>query len=110
MHLFSDTPPGSSQELGKALCGRYGARAARWMRTEYVGGRVNGTVVQPRRVEVFALAGVVVATVGYAWEASPAAGEEDGRIVTALGSKGVHSTLAAVMAARDPANEFSPTP
>ena len=59
------------------------------MRTEEVGGRVEGAVGQ-RRVEVFALAGVMVATVGYAWE-------ENGRIVTALASRGIDSALAAVV-------------
>ena len=107
MRFFSDTPPARSQELGKALCCRHGARAARWMRTEDVGGKVEGAVVQRRRVEVFAIAGVMAATVGYAWEEPPAAGEEDGRIVTALGSKGINSALAAVVAARNPANELT---
>jgi hypothetical protein len=79
------------------------------MRTENVGGRVKGAVVLPRRVEVFALAGVMVATVGYAWEEPPATGEKNGRIVTALATKGIDSALAAVVATRNLANELSPT-
>ena len=106
---FSNIPPARSQELGKAFCRRHGARAARWMRTEDVGGRVKGVVVLPRRVEVFALAGVVAATVGYAWEEPPAAGETNGHIVTALATKGIDSALAAVVATRNLANELSPT-
>lgn len=96
MRLFSGTPPARPQELGKALCQRHGARAARWMRTEEVGGRVEGAVAQ-RRVEVFALAGVMVATVGYAWEEPPATSEKNGRIVTVLASRGIDSALAAVL-------------
>ena len=73
MGLVSDTPPARSQDLGKALCSQ-------------------------ERVEVFAIAGLEVATVAYAWRESPTADEENGRIVTVLGSKGIDNALAAVRA------------
>ena len=96
--LFSETPPAGSQDLGEALCLRHGARAARWMRTEDVDATTDGAVVSPQRVEVFALAGLIGATVGYAWEPVRTPDQERGRIVTMLASKGIDSALAAVVA------------
>jgi hypothetical protein len=99
--LFSDIPPpAGSHELIQALCEQQGARAARWMRTEFVGEPVEGVVVSPDRVEVFAIAGVEIATVAYAWKEPPPAGGESGRIITVLGLLGIDSALAAVRACR----------
>jgi hypothetical protein len=99
--LFSDIPPpAGSHELIKALCDQHGARAARWMRTEDVGEPVEGVLVSPARVEVFAIAGVEIATVAYAWKEPPTVEGENGRIITVLGLLGIDSARAAVRACR----------